>query len=72
MLTDMVKFPINPIALPYSSDNCYVTIGAFISQSSLSLLSWGLGHRGPMLDTPLVDITIYLPNRIFTKGFLFF
>ena len=40
----MAKFTINPIALPYSSDNCYVTIGAFISQSSYSLLSCGLGH----------------------------
>ena len=43
-LTDMAKFTINPIALPYSGDNCYVTIGAVISQSSYSLLSWELGH----------------------------
>ena len=42
----MVKFPINPIALVYCGDNCYVTIAALIaiSQSSYSLLSWGLGH----------------------------
>ena len=42
----MAKFPINHIALVYSGDNCYVTIAALIviSQSSYSLLSWGLGH----------------------------
>ena len=31
----MARFTINPAALPYSGDNCYVTIGAFISQSKL-------------------------------------
>ena len=42
----MAKFPTNPIAQLYSGDNCYVTIAALIviSQSSYSLLSWGLGH----------------------------
>ena len=42
----MVKFTIDPITLLYSGDNCYVTVAAFkvISQSSYSLLSWGLGH----------------------------
>ena len=46
MLTDMGRFTINPIALVYSGDNFYVTIAALItiSQSSYSLLSWGLGH----------------------------
>ena len=38
MLTDKAKFTINPIALVYSGDNCYVTIAALIaiSQSSYS------------------------------------
>ena len=36
MLKDMAKFIINPIALVYSGDNCYVTVSALIviSQSS--------------------------------------
>ena len=40
----MAKFPINPGPYLYSGDNCYVKIAAIIviSQSSYSLLNWGL------------------------------
>ena len=46
----MAKFFITPIALVYSSGNCYVTIAALIviSQSYYSLLSWGLGRTSTM------------------------
>ena len=58
----MAKFPINPIALPYSGDNCYITIPAFIVslQSSYSLLIWGLRHLRYLVLECLKDCAFQL------------
>ena len=64
----MAKFTINPRVV-YSGDNCYVTIAALIviSQSSYSLLSWGLGHLRCLVDYSLDYIVEGFKNKAGTK-----
>ena len=53
MLTDMVKFIINPIALLYSGDKCKVTIAAFIVISATLYSRVVLGARTSTMSCSL-------------------